>query len=165
MSFFDIFKRNKVEKEEKRYPITSEGTDGVVFICSLIQEQFSLITMSGGKIPPILHSSSSGKFEIDQWLAGYILGFYDAFLQSQNQKYDPNALELIFSVFYGEEVAEESTKQCLLATLTLGDKSENFFKIAFDEFNDGVYEGGNNFMDWRDKKIQAPLAIYKKYLS
>lgn len=164
MALFDFFKKKKTqEKEPKRYPITPEMTDGVSFVYSLIKDQFFLIEKSGVKTPPLLYKGDNGDYEINQWLAGYISGFYDAFLQSKNQKYDPNALELIFSVLYGEEVAEEGIKQCIVAMMTLGDKSDNLFKVAFEEFDDGLYAGGNNFFDWKDKKIIAPLGIYNKY--
>lgn len=165
MGLFDFF-RKKVNSnpQPKRYPISTGTTDGVYFVCSLIKDQFALLEMAAKHIPPILYKERNQEPQINQWLAGYIFGFYDAFLQSRNEAYDPNALELIFSVFWGEEDAEESIKQCIIARLTLDDVNDNLFKIAFEEFETALYIGGNNFIDWKLKKINAPLGIYKKYI-
>ena len=160
MSLFSFFR--KKPKPQKQYPMTSKMLDSATFICLLIKDQFLLLEQSGGQIPSIFYKTQK-TLELNQWLAGYIIGLYDAHMQLSKQQFEPNALELIFSVFYGEKSAEACVKQCFIALLTLDDEGENYFKITYGELNAARLIGGGEMFSWEDKEITCPLGIYKKY--
>ncbi|MDE1169194.1 MAG: hypothetical protein PW845_28360 [Pseudomonas sp.] len=90
-------------------------------------------------------------------------GFYDAFSQHRGYRFEDNALELIYSVFYGETAAAAALNEYHMARLTLSSDREAAYLFGYDEFEQGMLAGGNNFMSWLRKDIKHPLDIYHRY--
>lgn len=164
MGFFRFFnKRKKVEA--KTYPLAGpEIMDLVSDVCSTLKIQFNFLENCESGIPPIVQErTSDGLPLVDRWLSGYLSGFYDAFSQHRGYTFELNALELIYSVFYGEEDAAAAVHEYHMARIALASDKETAYNFGFDEFEEGMLAGGNNFFDWLHKEIKYPLDIYKKY--
>ena len=166
MGFFSFLKKGK-KVEPKTYPLARpEIMDLVTDVYSTLRVQFNFLENCENGIPPIVQKrTSDGHPIVDRWLSGYLAGFYDAFSQHRGYAFEHNAVELIYSVFYGEEDAAAAIQEYHIARMTLASDKEAAYMFGYDEFEEGMLAGVNNFMDWLHKEIKYPLDIYKKYSS
>ncbi|WP_235374470.1 hypothetical protein [Pseudomonas fluorescens] len=166
MDFFRFLKKRK-KVEPKRYDLAGpEVTDLVTDVCSTLRMQFNFLENSVSGVPPIVQErTKDGHPIVDRWLSGYLSGFYDAFSQHRGYAFEFNALELIYCVFYGEEDAAAAVHEYHMARKSLASDKEAAYLFGFDEFEEGMMAGGNNFVAWLQKEIKYPLGIYKKYSS
>lgn len=164
MGLFSFLKKRS-KPAAKTYPLTqSEVMDVVTDVCSMLKMQFDLLDKCGTAAPSLVTTIHGDKQPVvDRWLTGYLSGFYDAFSQYRGQRFELNALELIFSVLYDEDDAAAAIQEYHVARMTLRSDREAALLFGYEEFEDGMLAGGNNVFDWANKKIEYPLEIYKKY--
>ncbi|TKK39927.1 hypothetical protein PflCFBP13517_18185 [Pseudomonas fluorescens] len=153
MGFFDFFKSRKADK---RYEFSdSTSGDRVSAVCGAMRAQFQLLNGA----PPLVQN----EVVVDLWLLGYLSGFYDAHCQYSSGTFEDSALELVYSVFYGEAAAEIAIREHFVVCIALQDSAETAHLFGLGEFREGQMVGGNNLMDWMHKRIAAPYDLYRKY--
>jgi hypothetical protein len=164
MGLFGFLKKRS-QPIQKTYPLSQPGVmDLVTEVCSILKMQFSLLNQLERGIPQLVkNNGSNNKPIVELWLLGYLSGFYDAFSQFRECEFELNALELIYSVFYGEKDAAAAIHEYHIARITLGSDREAALLFGYDEFEEGMLAGGNNVFDWASRRIESPLGIYKRY--